>query len=98
MIFSDCECEETRVVGDWLRAFVFQQDDVQKPHLDLSLPEQYGLSKSRLAIKSSSSSQCSVSRSEHFFIENPCGKIGAWFLQPEEAQGADNNNVSRKQQ
>ena len=34
--------------------------------------------------------------SEHFFIESPCGKIGAWFLRPEEREKCpDRNNVSR---
>ena len=84
-------------MGDWLRAFVFQADTIERPDLDLSFPEQYGLSKSRSKIIFILYILFSVcfSRSEHFFIENSGEKIGAWFLQPEEDKAVDNNNVGQ---
>ena len=58
-------------VGDYLREFIFQQDNVQRPELDLSNPAQYDVN---------------TSRSQAFFILIPShsDKIGAWYLEPEE--------------
>ena len=35
-------------VGDFLRKFIFQQDNIQKPDLNLTAPEDYGLITTRL--------------------------------------------------
>ena len=44
--FLDCKCP-SNPIGDFVREYIFQQDNVQQPDLDLSLPEQYGMSARR---------------------------------------------------
>jgi len=54
-------------VGDYLREFIFQQDNVQKPELDLSKPSNYGID---------------TDRARAFFIPSQAGQVGAWMLKP----------------
>lgn len=56
-------------IGDYLREFIFQQDDVQRPELKLSDISHY---------------EVNTTRSQAFFIPSQPGQIGAWFLEPEE--------------
>lgn len=62
----------TNQVGDYLREFIFQQDNVQRPELDLSKPSGYHVN---------------TDRAQAFFIPSQDGHIGAWFLEPEEEIG-----------
>jgi len=61
----------TNKIGDYLREFIFQQENVQRPELDLSNPMSYDVN---------------TSKYEVFFIPSPPGEIGAWYLEPEEEQ------------
>jgi len=66
----DEECHaSTNKVGDYLREFIFQQDNVQRPELDLSDPAGYDVN---------------TNQAHAFFIPSQDGQIGAWFLEPEE--------------
>ena len=50
---DDIECGnhcQRNPVGDFLRKFIFQQDNIQKPNLDLASPKDYGLKTKRFDI------------------------------------------------
>lgn len=60
-------CSSSNKVGDYLREFIFQQDNVQRPDLDLSNPEGYGVN---------------TDKAKAFFIPSQTGQVGAWLLEP----------------
>ena len=55
-------------VGDYLRSFIFQTEDVENPEADLADPSQFGILQT--ASKTS------------FFIPSSVGRVGAWYLEP----------------
>ena len=78
-------------LGDFLRKFIFQQDNIQRPDLSLAFPEEYGIKTSRSDSEFISHSVPNLNfRIQHFFIENGCDKIGAWFIEPEKSSNNQN--------
>ena len=67
----DLYCYIKNPVGDFLREFIFQQEDVEKPELNLAEPGEYGIKTQSV---------------QHVFINSGCGRLGAWFLQSEKKQ------------
>ena len=55
-------------LGDYLRSFIFQTEDVESPEADLADPSQFGILQT--ASKTS------------FFIPSSVGRVGAWYLEP----------------
>ena len=55
-------------LGDYLRSFIFQTEDVERPEANLADPSQFGILQT--ASKTS------------FFIPSSVGRIGAWYLEP----------------
>lgn len=61
-------------LGDFLREFIFQQDEVERPGIDLSDISLFDINTKNI---------------ESFFLPSTPGDVGAWFMEPEEASDRD---------
>eukprot|EP00092_Neocalanus_flemingeri_P047907 GFUD01054450.1.p1 GENE.GFUD01054450.1~~GFUD01054450.1.p1 ORF type:complete len:311 (+),score=71.16 GFUD01054450.1:185-1117(+) len=61
-------------LGDFLREFIFQQDEVERPGIDLSDTSQFDINTKNI---------------QSFFLSSIPGDVGAWFMEPEEASDRD---------
>jgi len=61
-------------LGDFLREFIFQQDEVERPGVDLSDTSLFDIKTTKV---------------ESFFLSSPPGDIGAWYMEPEQAADKD---------
>ena len=64
---NEVEVTGTRL-GDFLREFIFQQDEVERPDMDLSDVSLFPIE---------------TAKKESLFLTSPHGRIGAWYMQPD---------------
>jgi len=70
---TDVEPTGSRL-GDFLREFIFQQDEVEQPGIELSDTTQFDIKAKSI---------------QSFFLSSTPGDVGAWFMEPEEASKHD---------